>query len=181
MIAIVGEGRDAGGESDLNLVEPLRPFVKYFVDHRLDERAAARPAKFPRLGIDEGEGLAGHRQEAHLLRWRRVAGDRVGKPDRLKAAQAFVVHADAARIVDQRIALFQHQRADAHRSQIIGDGQPHRAGADDSDVDRFRELCLCRGHFISSPVLQAMICHPGGTALRIFRFTDPKEKPDEWH
>ena len=56
------------------------------------------------------------------------------RPMRLERAERLVVQSDAAGIVDEVVALVDHQRADALLAKDIGQGEAHRAGPDDDDV-----------------------------------------------
>jgi hypothetical protein len=137
MIPFVRERHDLAAEDGLDIVEPRQALVQNLVDHGLDEGVPAGPAELSRLGIDERECLARHGQEAHFLCGRGMARDHVCQTDRLKAAQALVVHSDAARIVDQFVPLLDDKRVDAHAAQIVRDGQSNRACADNHDIGRF--------------------------------------------
>jgi hypothetical protein len=59
---------------------------------------------------------------------------RAGQADALDAAQALVVHADGAGVVDQLLALFKQQHLDAVLAEGVADGQADGAGADDDHV-----------------------------------------------
>ena len=117
------------------MLEALQTTQQLGVDQRLDEAVALGPAEtrvgrrhfgeYPALGVDESQDLVGHgvRQNA------------VDQADRLERAQRLVVEPDAAGIVDQRVAFFDHQSADTLQAKDIGQGQTDRPRADDDNVD----------------------------------------------
>ena len=112
------------------MFESVQTAQQFGVDERLHEAIALRPAEtrvgrrhfgeHSTLGVDETQNLVGHG----------VRHDAVDQPDRLEGAQRLVVQPDPARIVDERIALVDHQRADTLPAKDIRQSQPDRARAD---------------------------------------------------
>ena len=117
------------------MLEALQTTKQFGVDQRLNEPVALGPAetrvrrghfgKYPTLGVDKSQNLVGHGVRQNVF----------DQPDRLKRAQRLVVQPDTAGIVDQRIALFDHQSADALQAKDIGQGQTDRPRADNDNVD----------------------------------------------
>jgi len=69
-----------------------------------------------------------------------MLANRLDQADCLKRAQAFVVHADPAGIVDQRITALDDQGADAVAAEKIRKRQADGTGADNGDVDGARTV-----------------------------------------
>jgi hypothetical protein len=117
------------------VLEPLQSAKQLGVDQRLDEAIAFGPpetcvwrghfGEYPALRVDESQDLVGHG----------VRKDVLDQADRLEGAQRLVVEPDAARVVDQGVAFFNHQRADALQAKDIGQSQADWACADDDHVD----------------------------------------------
>ena len=101
---------------------------------RLNEAVALGPAETrigrghfgeqPALGVEEPQDLVGHgvRQNA------------VDETDRLEGANRLVVEPDAARVIDQRGPLVDHQRVNALQAKDVRQGESDWAGPDDDDV-----------------------------------------------
>ena len=115
----------------LDVLESLQTAQQFGVDQRLHEAIALGPAetrigrghfgKYPALGVEETQNLVGYG----------VRQDPVDQTDRLEGAQRLVVQSDPARVVDERVPLLDHQRANTLQAKDVGYGQSDRAGADD--------------------------------------------------
>ncbi len=93
--------------------ESFQTAQQFGVDQRLDEAVALRPAETRVRGRHFGENPALGVEEPQNLIWHGVRQDAVDQTDRLEGAQRLVVQSDPTRVVDQRGALLDHQRANA--------------------------------------------------------------------
>ena len=131
----LGVRRQGPAPLHVDVLEALQSTKQFGVDQRLDEPVALGPAetrvgrshfgKYPALGVDKSQNLVGHGVRQNV----------VDQADRLERAQRLVVQPDAAGIVDQRVAFFDHQSADALQAKDIGQGQTNRSRADNDNVD----------------------------------------------
>ena len=121
-------------EQDLDVIEALQAIEQYPVGQRLNERVASRPAELVGFRLNVGEAATLGGQETHGVPRRGMGQHLVRQTDGLESAQAFVVQANGARIVDQAVELFHHRDVDAALSQVIGNHQADRAGADDGNI-----------------------------------------------
>ena len=107
-----------------------KPPQQFGVHQWLDEAVALGPAetrvrwrhfgKHPALGVEEPQNLI----------WHGVRQDAVDQTDRLEGAQRLVVESDPTRVVDQRGAILDYQRANTLLTKDIRQSQPDRARAD---------------------------------------------------
>ena len=116
-------------EQATHVGKPRQPFQHHRVYLRLNKRITARPAKLVghRLDISKAAALGG--KKAHRMPWRGVRQHVIDQTDGLQGAQRFIVNADGARIVDQRIELLHHQHLNAHLAEIVRHHQPHRTSS----------------------------------------------------
>ncbi len=128
-------GRHRPSPLNFDVLESVQAAQQFGIDQRLDEAVAFRPAEtcvgrrhfgeYPALGVDESQNLVGHGVRQNM----------VDQADRLEGAQRLVIEPDPAGIVDQRVALFDHQSADTLQAKDIGQCQTDRSRADDDNVD----------------------------------------------
>jgi hypothetical protein len=137
-VVVLPQRLDPRGPGHGLRVRAAQPVQQHAIGQRLDEAVAARPAELAGrrlqacqvapLAIDEGELLMRHGVGENL----------VGEAHRLERAQGLVVHADAARVVDEVVARLEHAHRRAVPAEQVGGHQAGRSGAHDRDVHELR-------------------------------------------
>ena len=119
----------------LDALESIEPVAENAVDERLDEAVAPGPAELHLGRRHPGELSTALVDVDDQLVRNDVLEDLVDETDRLEHAQRFVVHADAARVVDQVLAALDERHANAVQAEHVRERQPTGPGADDRDIE----------------------------------------------
>ena len=128
------EAFEFAAEQHLDVVKALQAFEQHAISQRLNKGVTAGPAKLIGLGLDVCKAATFGRHEAHRMPGRGVRQHVIGKADGLECAQAFVVQANGARVVDQAVELFHQGDVYTTLAQVIGDHQPDRTRSDNGDI-----------------------------------------------
>ena len=107
---------------------------------RLNECVAARPAKFAGLGFDGCEHTPLDGQETQILIRGGMLSNFVDQTDPLERAKAFIVHPDAARIVDQIGAALEHDGRQSKTAELVCKRETDRSRTDDKYIDQRRGI-----------------------------------------
>ncbi|MNI77992.1 hypothetical protein D3C73_1343330 [compost metagenome] len=108
--------------------------------------------------------------------WRGVRQHVIDQTDGLQGAQRFIVNADGARIVDQRIELLHHQHLNAHLAEIVRHHQPHRTGSGNRHLHGVLhsglDIRVYRCHFRTSLRGQNVMAASGETHLALLKICE---------
>src|SRR5581483_160399 len=165
----------------LDVLETVQAPQQFGIDQRLDEAVSLRPPELRVRRSHLGEQPAFGVEEPQDLVRDCVRQDRLHEPDRLECAQRLVVESDPAGVVDQRVAFVCHQGPNTLQAKDVREREPHRAGADDDDLEighaRPSRKSMCNRLNVLASSYCGQCPHPSITSNRAPGIIDAIRRP----
>ena len=173
---LLAEGFQFARKQATHVGETRQPFQHHRIHLRLNERIAARPAKFVGHRLDIGKAAAFRGKKAHRVPRRGVWQNVLDQTNGLHGAQRFIVNTDGAGIVDQRVELLYHQHLNAHLAKIVRHHQPYRAGSSNRYLRGVLhcglDIRIYSCHFRTSLLGQNAIAGPGEAQFALLKICE---------